>query len=92
MHNRVYVRKEDFKWYWNHAIPMSWPDVKLAEHWYLNPQWFPVPSMPTSRRGRDLEIQRRRVRLPASARNDPVFAATSRNWDAWFHDEHNLWR
>ena len=74
--NRVYVRKEDCQWYWDHATPLPWPDVKLPEHWQLNPQRIPVPPMPTSQRTRDLEIERCRRRLPASLRNDPAFAVT----------------
>jgi hypothetical protein len=90
--NRVYVRKEDCQWYWDHATPLPWPDVKLPEHWHLNPQRIPVPPMPTSERARDEEIERRRRRLPAELRNDPAFVATSRNWVEWFRDEHNLRR
>ena len=79
---RVYVRKEDCQWYWDHAVPLPWPDVKLPEHWHLNPQRIPVPPMPTSKRARDLEVERRRSRLPASLLNDPAYAARSPIWDA----------
>ena len=45
-----------------------------------------------SDRAREEEIERRRRRLPRELRNDPAFAATSRNWTEWFRDEHNLRR
>ena len=90
--DRVYVRKEDCQWYWDHAVPLPWPDAKLPEHWHLNPQRIPVPPIPMSDRAREEEIERRRRRLPRELRNDPAFAATSRNWTEWFRDEHNLRR
>ena len=48
--------------------------------------------MPTSRRARDLEVDRRCRRPPASLRNDPAYAASSRNWDTRFNREHDLRR
>ena len=90
--DRVYVRREDCEWYWEHACPLPWPDVKLPEFWHLNPQRIPVPPMPTSERARDLEVERRRKRLPASLRDDPAYVADSPNWDTWFNGEHSLRR
>lgn len=92
LRDRVYVRKEDCQWYWDHATPLPWPDVKLPDNWHLNPQRIPVPPMPASERAQAEEIERRRRRLPTRLRNDPAFAATSPNWVEWFSDEHDLRR
>ena len=84
------MQREDCDWYWEQATLLPWGDVKLCEGWHLNPQRIPVPPMPTSRCARDLEVDRRR--LPTSLRNDPAYAAPSRNWDTWFIGEHDLRR
>lgn len=54
---RVYVTANQCKRYWEHAIPVPWPDVHLPNGWHLNPERVPAPVIPATGRTRELEIR-----------------------------------
>lgn len=76
---RLYVSVHRCRYFWEHGVPVSWPDMNLPHQWHLSLDRVPVQAVPNTDRARLAEIHRRRAQLPANLRRDPAYDVDSPN-------------
>lgn len=73
----MYMSVHRCRQYWEHVVPVSWPDINLLHGWHFNPNRVPVLQVPVIGHARLAEIHHRRAQLPADLRDDSAYTLNS---------------